>query len=384
MHAGEFYLFASGLTDELRAEHVLAEHEAAHFGLRAILGPSLTSVMNHIYNNNASVRRAAKEFQKRGKLSNAKAAEEIIVDIPTAELVKLKGWRKVVNAVRDWLENHGFVRSAAQLDKWLDGSLTDQDRADLFVASLVSAARDHMRGMYPAAFDASKGNTMLSDTLADDIVKQEKWLTTEAKARGFKSIEDLVDTDYPLFEKLAKLWRDKNPATNGMLLSRSPIKSVSANIDRGLNAIAKAITEKTTVHRAMFRSGLGWVDFVWGDEGSLKNSGKTKGGKGISHILEARMRKDGLSEKQAAGVLGNLVRVIASGAEFDRKEVGDSVRVGVKHDGYIAWLAKNKSANAWVVTGYEENPDGLDAGRATSKSTQFAASLTRSEQGAGF
>lgn len=175
-----------------------------------------------------------------------------------------------------------------------------------------------------------------------------------------------------------------NGALGGKVaFTRSAMKSVTANMDRGLDALAKAVTDKTTVHRAMFRNGLGWVDFVWGDEGSVKPNGRTKGGRGLSHIVEARMRKDGLSERQAIDVLGELVRTIAAGEEFDRKEVERSVRVGVRHDGYVAWLTKQPGANAWVVTGYEIDPDRAATGRATAAPTTSAASRTRDGEGAG-
>jgi hypothetical protein len=58
-HEGAIYLFASGIADEARAEHVLAEHEAAHAGLRGLLGDKLGQTMQAIENQNAAVRRAA-------------------------------------------------------------------------------------------------------------------------------------------------------------------------------------------------------------------------------------------------------------------------------------------------------------------------------------
>jgi hypothetical protein len=224
LHNGELYLFASGMADALRAEHVLAEHEAAHFGLHALLGDSLKTTMQAVYNNNAAVRQAATELQKRGKLSNSEATEEVIADIPSSELVKLKGWRKLVLRAHDWLEAHGFDAMAAKLGTWLDGSLDDQQRADLFVANLVRNARAYAAGKKHAVRKV-KPSTNLSETklstLADDLDKQEQWLMAEARARGFKDIEDLLEKDYPVFEKLALLWRKKNPAENGVLLSRN-------------------------------------------------------------------------------------------------------------------------------------------------------------------
>lgn len=261
MHDGELYLFASGLADEARAEHVLVEHEAAHYGLRAILGTSLKSAMRLIHAQNASVRKAATELQKRGKLSDEVATEEVIVDIPTAQLAQLRGWRKLVLNVRDWLDGRGYTALAQKLTDWLDGTLTQQQRADLFVAELVGAARDYVAGKRPGRAGAIFG-TRLSGTLAEDIAKQEAWLQAEARARGFKDIEDLLERDYPTFEKLAELWRKKNPAE--ALLSRSapPGGAGKTVADRAeaiiqkkaggsapLDAIARAATKVTGVER---------------------------------------------------------------------------------------------------------------------------------------
>ena len=49
-------------------------------------------------------------------------------------------------------------------------------------------------------------------SMAADLEAQEKWLTVEAKARGYTDIEALLDKDYQLFDKLAALWRAKHPA----------------------------------------------------------------------------------------------------------------------------------------------------------------------------
>ncbi len=169
-----------------------------------------------------------------------------------------------------------------------------------------------------------------------------------------------------------------------LAMSRSAMKSIDANVRRGLKSLAKALDEKTTVHRAMFRNGLGWVDFVWGDTGTMLTSGKTKGAMGLSHIIEARQRKDGMSEAEAMHLLDGIVGAIADGTEIKRNEVNGNIRVGVESANIIVWLAKTKGNNAWVVTGYEKNPDGTNAGRAAFAPTSTAASLTRDGRVAGF
>jgi len=224
MHQGEIYLFASGLADAARAEHVLATHEVTHYGLRGAMGKSLDAALQHIWLNNASLRKQAAALKKRnGLASNTEAIEEVLADIPAADLVKLKGWRRVVMAVRNWLNKAGATNLAAKLDGWLNAGLDDQQKADLFVADLVNAARNFARNGKPAS--AMDGTRLADGTLAEDVAKQEKWLTAEARARGYKSIDELAEKNYPAFEKLAALWRERNPAD--VLLSRAAAVDVT-------------------------------------------------------------------------------------------------------------------------------------------------------------
>ena len=83
----------------------------------------------------------------------------------------------------------------------------------------------------------------------------------------------LTQTEMDAIEAAAQARADKRGTSleaersklmQSMQASRSAMKSVDANIRRGEQALAKALNEKTTVHRAMFRNGPGWVDFVWG------------------------------------------------------------------------------------------------------------------------
>jgi hypothetical protein len=210
---GQIYLFASGIVDEARAEHVLAEHEAAHAGLAGLLGAGRARAMQAIYNQNASIRRLVKPMMARG-VSLAEAVEEAIVDMPSGRLARLQGWRAVVGYVRDALRRGGFERLAEQIDGWLAGHLTDQQRADLVVADLVRAARAFVgrRRAGSASLQPATAAALSDGKLADDLAEQEKWLNAEARARGFKDIDDLAENAYPVFEKLAEKWREKHPA----------------------------------------------------------------------------------------------------------------------------------------------------------------------------
>jgi hypothetical protein len=173
--------------------------------------------MQALHNQSADVRRRAAPLIKGG-MSLAEAVEEVIVDIPSAQLVRLKGWRAVVGKVRDALARAGMNRAAALIDHWLSGHLTEQQRADLAVADLVRAARAWV-ARKPGR-KAARGATALSTgKLADDLAAQEAWLTDMAKAAGFASIEDMLEKDYGKFEALAQRWREEHPAE--ALLSRA-------------------------------------------------------------------------------------------------------------------------------------------------------------------
>ncbi|MBP7501148.1 MAG: hypothetical protein KA784_00010 [Aquabacterium sp.] len=229
-HEGEIYLFSSGIADELRAEHVLAEHEAGHAGLSALLGEGKANVMRSIANQNASVRKAATTLQAGG-MSLVEAVEEVLVDMPSASLAKLAGWRKVVDKVRGWLAAHGFERMAGQLDRWIESSMSEQARADLFVADLVRAARASAGKNPTVSRNVGSAPALSTGKLVDDLAEQEKWLNSEARARGFTDIEDLLANDYQVFEKLATLWRERHPAD--ALLSRAGVMPGAAAAPAG-------------------------------------------------------------------------------------------------------------------------------------------------------
>lgn len=77
---------------------------------------------------------------------------------------------------------------------------------------------------------------------------------------------------------------------------------------------AEIIRDYILPARAMHRAGLGWVDFVWGDDK-----------RGIAHILAQRQAKDGITRQEAIQLLEEgLVQTIAKGEEARRIEVGNS------------------------------------------------------------
>lgn len=162
-HNGEIYLFASGIASEERAEHVLATHEITHYGLRGTMGKGLDSALQNIWLHNKEIRAKATVLRTQlGLSSNVSAVEEVLAEMKDSDLVKLKGWRKMVQAFRDWVHKAGFDRIAAKLDGLITKGMSDQEKADLFVANMVNAARDWVRNGKPArGYDP--GTSMLGD-----------------------------------------------------------------------------------------------------------------------------------------------------------------------------------------------------------------------------
>ena len=53
-------------------------------------------------------------------------------------------------------------------------------------------------------------------SLEDDLQRQEKWLQARAQDLGYRDIEDLLENDYPAFERMAAEWRERNPVEVAM------------------------------------------------------------------------------------------------------------------------------------------------------------------------
>ncbi|WP_315569255.1 LPD38 domain-containing protein [Haemophilus parahaemolyticus] len=207
-------------------------------------------------------------------------------------------------------------------------------------------------------------------------------------ARNVKTETDLSQYQNPQSEQSIETESDEQLTQESY--SRSPIKSVDANIKRGREAMNKAIAERRTVHRAMFNHNLdGWVDFEWGDDGLTKPFNK-KGepvGKGISHIIEARMRKDGMSYDQVVRMLTqNIVDTIAKGRVHKEAILPDGKvkNVQLDYNGHRAVLIKKKGNNGWILTAFElHSTDVNSAGSVdTERTTNTKPTLTRQGEGA--
>lgn len=239
---GKIYLFASGLSDQARVEHVLVEHEAAHAGLAALLGSGRQAAMQALYNLNPGLRAQVAPAVKAG-MSIAEAVEEAIVDMPSDELARLEGWRKVVGRVRDWLARRGFAGLVARLDGWLAGHLTEQQRADLLVADLVREARTFAR----------------TRSAERDARLQADWLLKRAKARGFADVDAFAAQDFDGFMAAAEQWRTDHPAAALMSVSTDAFRRWFGD-SKVVDAEGKPrlVYHGTSADFTVFKPGAAW------------------------------------------------------------------------------------------------------------------------------
>ena len=166
--------------------------------------------------------------------------------------------------------------------------------------------------------------------------------------------------------------------------SASAMKSTEANLQRGREAMNKALIEKADQKRAMYRSDTGWIDFVWGSEGVLKANGKTKGAMGLAHIIESRMRKDEMSYQDVAEMLTmQITDTIAKGGSSRIYSNGKSESMFIEHNGYRATLVRNKGSNGWLMNAFELHQGG-DTGKSNDSKvpTHDQTTRHRSEVGA--
>ncbi|THA07975.1 hypothetical protein, partial [Rodentibacter pneumotropicus] len=171
---------------------------------------------------------------------------------------------------------------------------------------------------------------------------------------------------YPEHQQFAQelYRRQQEDQEQQVLYSRSPMKSVEANIARGRERMAQAILDKADVKRGMYHGEFGWVDFVWGDDGltkPYKRNGEPSG-RGIAHIFEARERKDGQSYQQTSQMLVNdIVNTVAKGQVASRtpSRIVLEYKENPSDLGHRAILTKDKgyNGNAWILTGFENDPE---------------------------
>ena len=249
MHDGIMYLVAGNLGPKVAPgsrqvapmSEILREtvaHEMyGHYGMRGFFGKQLDNELGKIHSINPQVQKRAAAWMERNadvipemksdySLSD-KDIHYISIDEALAEIAqsgeKITGWKLLVVGIQRALRAIGLNKLADSLESHTDAeALFALKKAEMFVKRGWTKDTTLKQALYPMFAREQK--------LADDMAKQEKWLETNAKMRGFKSIDELAEKAYPVFEKLALQWRDKHPVEVA-LFSRPPIRSSqTANI----------------------------------------------------------------------------------------------------------------------------------------------------------
>lgn len=132
--------------------------------------------------------------------------------------------------------------------------------------------------------------------------------------------------------------------------------AIEGNIRRGNQAAEYILREHskgndTTVHGAMHRSDIGYIDFLWGSPGK---GAKVKKGYGLAHILA----RHGVESSE--GILAKIVETIAKGTDIEEQKSlhgqGEKI-IRIQYDGHTAVLSATKGAkgkNSWLLTGWED------------------------------
>lgn len=130
-------------------------------------------------------------------------------------------------------------------------------------------------------------------------------------------------------------------------------RAIEGNIQRGNQAAEYILREHakgndTTVHGAMHRPDIGYIDFLWGAPGK---GAKVKDGYGLAHILAKH------GAESSKGILAKIVETIAKGTDIEEQKSlhgqGEK-RIRIQYDGHTAVLSSAKGKNSWLLTGWED------------------------------
>jgi hypothetical protein len=113
--------------------------------------------------------------------------------------------------------------------------------------------------------------------------------------------------------------------------------SVRHNIARGVRALRRVVRHGKDVQKAMYRQGLGQIDFLWGTPGA-KNE-EWQRGHGISHVL--RKHPNDLRLLPVAIAKGRI-----------RLVTGSPDKRSIEYQDVRVVLVKANSRRAWMLTGY--------------------------------
>lgn len=164
---------------------------------------------------------------------------------------------------------------------------------------------------------------------------------------------------------------DENIENENIANGKKAIDELIDKADKNLGA------ENLSIKNAMYRSDLGYIDFVWGKSGE---GPKFKKGYGLAHIIAKRDAESGNGKEVAY----ELVNVLAKGTEIEIQRVQNvsgNDRIRIFYNNYTAVLSESPEGNRWLLTGWENKEETTTSAigevRDSSKATTVTPTLTR-------
>ena len=164
---------------------------------------------------------------------------------------------------------------------------------------------------------------------------------------------------------------DENIENKNIASGKKAINELIDKADKGLGS------ENLSIKNAMYRSDLGYIDFVWGKPGE---GPKFKKGYGLAHIIAKRNAETG-NGKQVAY---ELVNVLAKGTKIEVQRVqsvSGNDRIRISYNNHTAVLSESPEGNHWLLTGWENKEETTTSAngevRDSSKATAVTPTLTR-------
>ncbi len=145
----------------------------------------------------------------------------------------------------------------------------------------------------------------------------------------------------PAFDRLFETIKIKDEGGRKVMFQVGPArpKTVAENLRRGLDAINEVLRTKQDQAAAMYRSEVGWIDFVWGNERG-----------GIHHVIVGRNEKDGIDGRSFAARLPDVIARGGFGPFYLEKGTLKRNVIWGENTAVIG-LKRGGNVMTWIVTG---------------------------------
>ena len=347
------------------------EHEVTHFGQRSRFYPAyrdaaLDSKVFAEWISNVEIfgekmqgettEEKIKDYKKKVKKSYAKAWKG------------LNDAQKELKAEREMIARFSgevlFSGDMTALTKMLGGMKAKQRNAVIdFIADLFRYLKEKLSGNKQITLEIVKLERLFNEAVYD-------------AAQSLKNETETSENQKTTTEKISGsgeylILSDENIETENIANGNKALETLLENAENSENP------EDLTYNNAMYRSDIGYIDFVWGKPGDGK---KFKRGFGLSHIIAKRDSENGRGLETAK----KLVEVIAKATKVIEQSVSSEPgnnRIRLIYGDYVAVLSESTEGNHWLLTGWEIEKETIASAngevRDSSEATAATPTLTR-------